>query len=679
MPRAVILTALPLEYLAVRNHLTNLQEETHPQGNVYERGEFSANGQVWEVGIVEVGAGNVVTSAEAERAIAHFNPSVVLFVGIAGGIKDVAIGDVVAATKVYGYESGKAKQVFEPRPNVGVVGFNLEQRARAEAKKEDWLKRLSAPLSEPTLKVFVAPIAAGEKVIASKRTEIFKFLRANYGDAIAVEMEGIGLLTATRANQQVSAMVIRGISDLLDKKNQGNETERQKMAARHASAFAFEIISKLQGYPDAHAVQELKNPIQIDPSETIQTKRAQLRKNENDLRLLQEQEFNYGTSPRSPQEEIHFKEQYISALRQSIREDLNRLSPLPLRRYGRFIGRRQNIDRIINTLNDFETHPIIAIDGLGGVGKTALAREVAQRSLESEVFAAIVWESAKPKEFTGTDLQVQFTAAVDFDNLLDLIGRKLGYFEVASQKSTEDKRKLVSRILNESSERYLVVVDNLETVKGYRDLVNNLNGMFTRSKAILTTRKKITEFRHVYSLSLRGMERNESVEFLRSLASEKGESGDIILFAEEQKLIKVHEATGGLPLAMELVVGQATRSSLDRVLNLLQSVNFQAVENPESAEDVYSKFFKFIYWDSWSQLSDEARELLISLGTFDLIEGADIDELTIVSGLPTGVIDNASGELMEHSLIHRAIKDEQMSLFLHPLTHRFVQDDLVRA
>jgi hypothetical protein len=73
------------------------------------------------------------------------------------------------------------------------------------------------------------------------------------------------------------------------------------------------------------------------------------------------------------------------------------------------------------------------------------------------------------------------------------------------------------------------------------------------------------------------------------------------------------------------------------------------------------------------------RELLISLGTFDLIEGADIDELTIVSGLPTGVIDNASGELMEHSLIHRAIKDEQMSLFLHPLTHRFVQDDLVRA
>ena len=203
--RAVILTALPVEYLAVRAHLQALQEEVHAQGTVYERGTFSANGQEWAVGIVEIGAGNVGAALEAERAIAYFKPDVILFVGVAGGIKDVTIGDVVVSTKVYGYESGKAEQRFKPRPEIGLSAYNLEQRARAEARKGDWLERL-AVVPEVRPRVFVGPIAAGEKVIASTQSEVFQFLRENYGDAIAVEMEGLGFLEAARANQRVSAI-----------------------------------------------------------------------------------------------------------------------------------------------------------------------------------------------------------------------------------------------------------------------------------------------------------------------------------------------------------------------------------------------------------------------------------------------------------------------------------------
>jgi nucleoside phosphorylase len=93
---ALILTALDVETKAVLRHLKRNGEKV-VGGTVFYRGKFEA----WDVAVAECGAGNTGAAAIAQRGIASFEPRVALFVGVAGGIKDVKIGDVVVADKMY--------------------------------------------------------------------------------------------------------------------------------------------------------------------------------------------------------------------------------------------------------------------------------------------------------------------------------------------------------------------------------------------------------------------------------------------------------------------------------------------------------------------------------------------------------------------------------------------------
>src|SRR5258706_8952268 len=139
---AVILTALQVEYQAVRAYLTDISEKPHTAGTIYEVGTFKGENGVWSVGLAQIGAGNRGAAFEAERAINFFTPDIILFVGVAGGVKDVRIGDVVVANKVYSYESGKWDSTgFLTRPDVGQTSYRLVQRANAESRNDNWKKR----------------------------------------------------------------------------------------------------------------------------------------------------------------------------------------------------------------------------------------------------------------------------------------------------------------------------------------------------------------------------------------------------------------------------------------------------------------------------------------------------------------------------------------------------------
>jgi hypothetical protein len=81
-------------------------------------------------------------------------------------------------------------------------------------------------------------------VVASRHSVFYGFVRESYGDALAVEMEGWGFLEAVRSHPDVRAVVIRGISDLIEDKSKADASGSQLQAARNASVFVFSMLGK---------------------------------------------------------------------------------------------------------------------------------------------------------------------------------------------------------------------------------------------------------------------------------------------------------------------------------------------------------------------------------------------------------------------------------------------------
>ncbi len=241
--RVVVLTALPVEYDAVRVYLSITRKGQH-KGTQYEQCRITTSSGELEVILAEIGQGNVNAAIVTERMITHFNAKLVIFVGVAGGLKDVQIGDVVIADKVYWYESGKAEENYLIRPKIGNSTYSLEQLARNVKRDRLWLNNLQS-ISEPPPQAYIGAVAAGENVVASTRSDAWKLLKNHFSDALAVEMEGYGVLDAVRTNEHVGAIIIRGISDLVDHKADVDAQNFQAVAARHASAFTLEILKQL--------------------------------------------------------------------------------------------------------------------------------------------------------------------------------------------------------------------------------------------------------------------------------------------------------------------------------------------------------------------------------------------------------------------------------------------------
>jgi adenosylhomocysteine nucleosidase len=242
----VVLTALNLECEAVQIHLSRVTVRHHPAGTLFEVG--SLQGSPRRIAVAAVGEGNKTAAVLTERAISLFRPEALLFVGVAGALKDdVALGDVVVGTRVYEFHGGRDEDGgFLARPRSWEAPHELEQTARRVARTRSWVGPLTNLDGQPAPTVHFAPIAAGEVIMDSRRTPTALHLRHHYNDAAAIEMESAGVAVAGHLNRSLPALTIRGISDTATgEKTLTDRLGWQTVAAAHAAAFSIELVRQL--------------------------------------------------------------------------------------------------------------------------------------------------------------------------------------------------------------------------------------------------------------------------------------------------------------------------------------------------------------------------------------------------------------------------------------------------
>ncbi|WP_286252207.1 5'-methylthioadenosine/S-adenosylhomocysteine nucleosidase [Streptomyces graminofaciens] len=233
-PTVVVLTALPSEFMAVRKHLKDTEVLEHRKGTLVERGRLPDS--AWHVAVAELGAGAQNAAALTERIVDWLDPEALLFVGVAGGLQDdIALGDVVVGTKVYGIHGGKqTPEGFQVRPEAWRSSYRLEQAARFALRD---------------LPVHFKPIAVGDVVLADAESAIAAYLRLHYNDAAAIETEGSGVAHAAHLSDGLDALVIRGIGNHADAgKPEADTSGSQPQAAERAAEALVAVLRRLQPF-----------------------------------------------------------------------------------------------------------------------------------------------------------------------------------------------------------------------------------------------------------------------------------------------------------------------------------------------------------------------------------------------------------------------------------------------
>lgn len=290
---------------------------------------------------------------------------------------------------------------------------------------------------------------------------------------------------------------------------------------------------------------------------------------------------------------------------------------------------------------------IIALDGLGGVGKSALADWLVRSPSVLTRWEEVAWVAA-PRLTPGL--------------FFDLLYEQMLAVEDRAPPSAKEREKHVRALLK--SLPCLVVIDNLSSAE-LEGLAALLLELALPSKFLLTMRCRTHDMSGLFAFHLSELSFEDVVALLRWEAHARHLPA--LAAAGEEDWRTIYSVTGGNPLALRLVASHTQVHTLETVLNSLQQ------GTSKRAEALYT----YIYRQMWDLLDAYAQQVLMLMPISDA-EGADLKFLHSRSGMEMSVLHDALEQLVMLNLVDSVGSLHDRRYLIANLTRTFLRGQALR-
>lgn len=348
----------------------------------------------------------------------------------------------------------------------------------------------------------------------------------------------------------------------------------------------------------------------------------------------------------------------LDARRRRVEEMLEQL-PLPM--YSVLFGVEEKLAQLVGQLLQEEgmAH-LTAVEGMGGLGKTALVDAAMRQVVPTLRYERIFWVSVPRPMLLG---QASESPQRTFEQVIHALAQQVWPGQPLALIPSEQLAQ-VEMLLKETA--CLVVIDNLEKQSDVAYLLERLPLLTQPSRFLLTSRTNVQMGQTaVYRLLLSELSRQDGEALMRYHAQQQGNT--MLDGATAEDFDDIYKLTGGNPLALKMVVDLLEKYPLDRLLAGFSAYHVEQIET-----HVYDR----IYQHAWQTLSEEARLLLQAMPLIAQ-SGASPDYLGRMTKLSEEAVWAAIQELLMRSLIESRGTLRARRYGIHQLTDSFVQRQII--